>query len=75
MIGSMRRFGRQGALTAVALLLVVACGTTNTATKNTTLSDYKPQVGVKGGQLIYSDWQPVDDLNVLASTAATTQRS
>ena len=71
----MRRFGRQGALTAVALLLVVACGTTNTATKNTTLSDYKPQVGVKGGQLIYSDWQPVDDLNVLASTAATTQQA
>jgi peptide/nickel transport system substrate-binding protein len=73
MIGSMRRFGRLGALTAIALLVAVACGNTGTGnTTNATLSDYKPQAGTKGGQLVYSDWEPVDDLNIVSSTAATT---
>lgn len=72
----MRRFGRLGALTAIALLVAVACGNTGTGNTTTaTLSDYKPQAGTKGGQLVYSDWEPVDDLNVLASTAATTQQA
>ena len=72
----MRRFGRLGALTAIALLVAVACGNTGTGnTSNATLSDYKPQAGTKGGQLVYSDWEPVDDLNALASTAATTQQA
>ena len=76
MIGSMRRFGRLGALTAIALLVAVACGNTGTGNTTTaTLSDYKPQAGTKGGQLVYSDWEPVDDLNVIASTAATTQQA
>ena len=72
----MRRFGRLGALTAIALLVAVACGNTGTGNTTTaTLSDYKPQAGTKGGQLVYSDWEPVDDLNVIASTAATTQQA
>ncbi|MDQ6919077.1 MAG: peptide ABC transporter substrate-binding protein [Candidatus Dormibacteraeota bacterium] len=54
----------------------MACGNTGTGnTSNATLSDYKPQAGAKGGQLVYSDWEPVDDLNMISSTAATTQQA
>ena len=77
MIQSMRRFGRLGAVSAVALLVVMACGgsTGGGKTAGTTLSDYSPKAGTSGGQLVYSDWEPVDDLNVLASSAATTQQA
>jgi len=76
MIGT-QTFGKfKVAATAVALTFIVACGGGTTGNTNTTkpLSDYKPDTGVSGGQLIFSDWQPVEDLNVLSSTAATTQQ-
>src|SRR5713226_7335240 len=61
------------ALATVGLCLAAACGTSGTPTGTSILSSYKPVAGVKGGQLVYSDWEPVQDLNVLSSTAATTQ--
>src|SRR5258708_32404433 len=61
------------ALASVGLFLAAACGTSGTPTGTSILSSYKPVAGVKGGQLVYSDWEPVQDLNVLSSTAATTQ--
>ena len=33
---------------------------------------YHPATGKTGGQLIYSDWESVQDLNILSSSAATT---
>jgi len=62
------------ALATVGLCLAAACGSSSGGTTGTSiLSSYKPTAGVKGGQLVYSDWEPVQDLNVLSSTAATTQ--
>src|SRR5260370_42314859 len=62
------------ALATVGLCVAAACGTTTGGSTTTILSTYKPVAGVKGGQLVYSDWEPVQDLNVLSSTAATTQQ-
>ena len=61
------------ALATVGLCLAAACGSSGTTTTTSILTSYKPVPGVKGGQLVYSDWEPVQDLNVLSSTAATTQ--
>jgi peptide/nickel transport system substrate-binding protein len=62
-------------LTSVALFVVAACGGGGGGGGTTTiLSSYKPLPGVQGGQLVYSDWEPVQDLNVLSSTAQTTQQ-
>ena len=61
------------ALATVGLCLAAACGTNTGTTGTSLLTSYKPVPGVKGGQLVYSDWEPVQDLNVLSSTAATTQ--
>src|SRR5207249_11124766 len=61
------------ALATVGLCLAAACGSTGPQTGTSLLTSYKPVPGVKGGQLVYSDWEPVQDLNVLSSTAATTQ--
>jgi len=61
------------ALATVGLCLAAACGSSGTPTGTSILSSYKPVAGVKGGQLVYSDWEPVQDLNVLSSSAATTQ--
>jgi peptide/nickel transport system substrate-binding protein len=63
------------ALVSVGLFVAAACGGTNTpgTTGPTILSSYKPVAGVQGGQLVFSDWESVQDLNVLSSTAATTQ--
>src|SRR5438309_7814964 len=33
----------------------------------------QPAEGDPGGQLVFSDWESVDDLNVLSTSAATTQ--
>ncbi|HYM49354.1 MAG TPA: peptide ABC transporter substrate-binding protein [Candidatus Limnocylindrales bacterium] len=60
----------------IGSLLLAACGgttSTNTNSGATIASSYSPQKGTQGGQLIFSDWEPVQDLNVLSSTAATTQ--
>ena len=70
------RIGLIRSLTALTagVIVAAACGGSSGNTNTTTvLSSYKPVNGVKGGQLVYSDWQPVQDLNVLSSTAATTQ--
>jgi len=56
-----------------AALFVAACGGGGGGNTATILTSYHPQAGVQGGQLVYSDWEPVQDLNVLSSTAATTQ--
>src|SRR5690348_15105177 len=61
------------ALATVGLCLAAACGSGSGTTSTSILSSYKPTAGVKGGQLVYSDWEPVQDLNVLSTTAATTQ--
>src|SRR5215472_1453729 len=70
----MRSAFRALALATVGLCVAAACGTSSGGSTNTILSTYKPVTGVKGGQLVYSDWEPVQDLNVLSSTAATTQQ-
>ncbi|HEV2216111.1 MAG TPA: hypothetical protein VGV88_00940, partial [Candidatus Dormibacteraeota bacterium] len=62
------------ALATVGVCLAAACGSSGSGPTGTSiLSSYHPVAGVKGGQLVYSDWEPVQDLNVLSSTAATTQ--
>jgi peptide/nickel transport system substrate-binding protein len=55
-------------------VLLAACGssTGGTTTKETLNSSYSPAKGTQGGQVIYSDWEPVQDLNVLTSSAQTT---
>jgi peptide/nickel transport system substrate-binding protein len=57
-------------------VLLAACGGTSGGNNNggpSILSAYHPATGTSGGQLVFSDWEPVQDLNVLASSAATTQ--
>jgi len=61
------------ALATVGLCFAAACGSSGATGGTIIPSSYKPVPGVKGGQLVYSDWEPVQDLNVLSSTAATTQ--
>src|SRR5438270_5926048 len=60
----------------VGSLLLAACGssTGNQQTNATLASDYNPTKGTQGGELIYSDWESVQDLNVLSSSAQTTQQ-
>ena len=41
---------------------------------NAIISSYHPVAGVQGGQLIYSDWESVDDLNSLGNSAQTVQQ-
>ena len=68
------RWLRASTLIAGVAVLVSACGssTSGTQTKETLASSYNPVNGAKGGQLIFSDWEPVQDLNVLSSSAQTT---
>src|SRR5690349_1492861 len=59
----------------IGSLLLAACGGSSATSGNQALaSSYNPQKGTQGGSLIYSDWEPVQDLNVLASSAQTTQQ-
>lgn len=59
----------------IGSLLLAACGGSSATSGNQALaSSYNPQKGSQGGSLIYSDWEPVQDLNVLASSAQTTQQ-
>jgi peptide/nickel transport system substrate-binding protein len=39
------------------------------------LTSYHPVPGVQGGQLVYSDWESVQDLNVISTTAATSEEA
>jgi peptide/nickel transport system substrate-binding protein len=67
-----KRF-RAIALASVSLFVIASCGGGGNNNTTTILSSYKPVTGVQGGQLVFSDWESVQDLNVLSSTAATTQ--
>jgi peptide/nickel transport system substrate-binding protein len=59
------------ALIGSAAILVVACGSSSTGGSNISLnSKYSAVAGTKGGKLIYSDWQKVDNLNTFASSSA-----
>jgi peptide/nickel transport system substrate-binding protein len=70
------RWLRLSTLGAAIAVLVSACGssTGGTTTKETIASSYSPAKGTQGGQLVYSDWESVQDLNVLSSSAQTTQQ-
>jgi peptide/nickel transport system substrate-binding protein len=63
---------RAVALASAGLFVAVACGGGGGNNSTTGVSAYKPVTGVQGGQLVYSDWESVQDLNVLSSTAQTT---
>jgi|GEM_PF-1776944 len=63
---------RAVALASAALFVVAACGTSGGGTSISGVTAYHPVAGVQGGQLVYSDWESVQDLNVLSSTAQTT---
>jgi peptide/nickel transport system substrate-binding protein len=60
----------------IGSLLLAACGGTSGSTPPaaTLASSYSPVKGTQGGEVIFSDWEPVQDLNVLASSAQTTQQ-
>lgn len=69
-----KRF-RALALAGVGLFVIAACGGSTTSNNNggaTILTTYKPIAGVAGGQLVFSDWEAVSDLNVISSSAQTT---
>src|SRR6202011_5760925 len=68
------RWLRASTLIAGIAVLVSACGSSSTATKESLASSYNPVKGTTGGQLIFSDWESVQDLNVLSSSAQTTQQ-
>jgi peptide/nickel transport system substrate-binding protein len=58
------------ALIGSAAILVVACGSSSTGGTNISLnSKYSAVAGTKGGKLIYSNWQKVDNLNTFASSS------
>jgi peptide/nickel transport system substrate-binding protein len=63
---------RAVALASAGLFVAVACGAGGGNTTTSTLSTYKPVTGVQGGQLVYSDWESVQDLNLVSTTAQTT---
>jgi peptide/nickel transport system substrate-binding protein len=63
---------RAVSLASAALFVVAACGGSGGGPTTTGLGSYKPVAGVQGGQLVYSDWESVQDLNVISSTAQTT---
>jgi peptide/nickel transport system substrate-binding protein len=67
---------RAVALASVGLFVAAACGGGGGGGNTSNiLTSYKPVTGVQGGQLVFSDWESVQDLNVLSSTAATTQQA
>jgi peptide/nickel transport system substrate-binding protein len=53
------------------LFVAAACGGGGGGNTNVVLSSYHPVPGVQGGQLVYSDWESVSDLNVISETAQT----
>src|ERR1700674_2424182 len=63
------------AIVAIASVVLAACGSsTTTGNSSLTLTQYNPVKGTQGGNLVFSDWEPVQDFNVLSSSAATTQQ-
>lgn len=71
----------RGALLALGVAVataVAACGGGgggSTTGGPVGLSSYNPVKGTQGGQLTYSDWESVADLNQLSSTAQTTTQA
>src|SRR5215472_7065774 len=75
--GSKLRVALLGLGVAVATA-VGACGNSTSGGGNgqaANLGSYHVSKGTSGGQLVYSDWESVQDLNVLSSSAATTQEA
>jgi peptide/nickel transport system substrate-binding protein len=70
------RWPRLLALAGTLVLVVAACGGGGGGsgqTNNTSLtSAYSAEKGVQGGQLVFSDWEQVTDLNPVSTSAATT---
>ena len=66
------RISKQGlALIGSAAILLVACGSSSSGGTTISLSSkYSAVAGTKGGKLIYSDWQKVNNLNAFASSSA-----
>lgn len=57
----------------IGSLILAACGAASTTTSGPSIvSAYNPAKGTQGGQLVYSDWESVDDLGILITSAATT---
>jgi peptide/nickel transport system substrate-binding protein len=62
------------ALAFVGVFVVAACGNSTGTTTTTSVlppSTYTAKTGVQGGQLVYSDWEAVDNLFGFSSSAAT----
>jgi len=62
------------ALAVAGVFAVAACGGGTTTTTTTSVlppSSYTAKAGVQSGQLVYSDWEAVDNLNGFSSSAAT----
>ena len=62
------------ALAFVGVFAVAACGNGTTNPPTTSVlppSTYTAKTGVQGGQLVYSDWEAVDNLFGFSSSAAT----
>jgi len=62
------------ALAFVGVFVVAACGNPSTTPPTTSVlppSTYTAKTGVQGGQLVYSDWEAVDNLFGFSSSAAT----
>lgn len=76
------RLGLRGALLALGVAIataVAACGGGGggggTGGGPVGTSSYNPVKGTKGGQLTYSDWESVADLNAMSSSAQTTTQA
>lgn len=66
-----------GVATVIAALAVAACGPGggNPGGGSYVASSYHPKPGVQGGQVVYSDWESVDDLNSIGNSAQTVQQA
>jgi peptide/nickel transport system substrate-binding protein len=63
--------GSLGLLAAGATVVLAACGGGNGGGGGGSLiaSSYHPTSGTQGGKLVYSDWESVDDLNIIGNSA------
>lgn len=65
-----------GTLVAGVTLVLAACGPAGGGGGgNAIITSYHPKQGTQGGQLVYSDWEAMDDLNAVGNTAATTDQA
>jgi peptide/nickel transport system substrate-binding protein len=72
------RFWRKttGVLVAGVAVVLAACGPGGGGGGGGAIvaSSYKPVAGTQGGQMVYSDWESVDDLNSIGNSAQTVQQ-